>query len=165
VTAHDAAVLARGLAELERIYAEGIRAFLPQNAQFERERIIAALANKREIAFVCGLLNEGENEAALILELIARALERDPAAPVEHMVEEMAYYLRTSIDETWQLAARPPSATAAVIYLAAALEERVSALQVRLPCDSSDVARDRRLLEEIEEREGRPSRAANARQT
>ncbi len=165
MTPAEAALLARELAELERIYADGIRAFLPENPQFERERIIAALANKREIAFVCGLLNEGENEAALILELIAGALERDPAAPIDHMLEEMAYYLRTSIDETWQLAARPPSATAAAIYLGAALAERVAVLQERPPCDVLEFARDRRLLEGIEECEAPPSRAANAKDT
>jgi hypothetical protein len=162
VTAHDAAVLARELARLEEIYADGIRAFLPENSLFERERIIAEVSNKREIAFVCGLLNEGENEAALILELIARARERDPAAPVEHMVEEMAYYLRTSIDPAWQLAARPPSATAAVAYLRAVLEARVSRLRGAPPSRVPAFVRDRRLLERIEECEAPASPAANA---
>jgi hypothetical protein len=165
VTAHEAAILAHGLARLEGIYADGIRAFLPRNPQFERERIIAELCNKREIAFACGLLNEGENEAALILELIARVRERDPAAPVGHMIDEMGYYLRTSIDPGWQLAERPPSATAAVAYLAAALDRRVSELRDDPPGYVPDFVRDRRLLEGIEECEAPPSRAANAKET
>jgi hypothetical protein len=117
--------LADGLARLDERYVAAIRAFAPPNPQFERDRIIASLANKREIAYVCGFLSEGENETALILSLVRDLLAADPQAETGHLLDEAWYYLRTSIDESWQLDTAAPSAIAAIRYLEAMLGRRI----------------------------------------
>jgi hypothetical protein len=117
-----------GCARLERVYGELIRAYVPENPQFEVQRIVEDLRNKREIVFVLGLLSEGENEAALILALANDVLAQTPQADVAHLVDEAWYYLRTSIDPRWQLDDGPPSAAAAMTYLRELLEARRDAL-------------------------------------
>jgi len=120
----EAERIARGLAALESLYLELISASLPENPQFERDRILRVLPRKRELVYVFGLLSEGENEAALILELIGETLARDAQEATDHLLDEMSYYLRTSIDPEWQLD-RSASAGAALIYLFAQLDERL----------------------------------------
>lgn len=118
-----------GLRELRELYLDLVRAFVPPNPQFERERIIASLPQPREVCFVFGLLSEGENEAALLLELVDAERRADPEAPVDHLEDEAWYYLRTSIDTAWQLDDDPPSALAALVYLHIVLAERLEELR------------------------------------
>ncbi len=113
-----------GVAALDALYRDLIRAYAPPNPQYERERIIAQAHAPRELAFVLGLLSEGENEAALLLELTAAVLRDNPQTNVEHLVDEAWYYLRTSIDDRWQLDDGLPSAGAALTYLELILSER-----------------------------------------
>jgi hypothetical protein len=127
-----ASTLREGCARLECIYTELIRAYVPENPQFEVRRIIEDLRNKREIVFVMGLLSEGENEAALILALANEGLADAPDADVGHLLDEAWYYLRTSIDPLWQLDDGAPAAGAAFAYLLEVLETRRDAL-ARLP--------------------------------
>lgn len=117
-----------GCAALESLYGELIRAYVPQNPQFEVERIIDDLPVKREIVFIMGLLSEGENEAALLLALANDVLASDPTAEVAHLIDEGWYYLRTSIDPGWQIDDGLPSATAALAYLAELLRGRLAQL-------------------------------------
>jgi hypothetical protein len=126
----DAARLAAGLPQLHELFREMIRAWVPPNPQFERERIIAQAPNPRELVFLFGLLSEGENEAALLLELIAEVLAANAAAPVAHIADEAWYYLRTSIDPAWQLDDGAPSMGAALAYLYAVLDNRREGLRV-----------------------------------
>jgi hypothetical protein len=118
-----------GIGCLHDLYRELIRAYAPPNPQFERERIIAQAANPRQFVFVLGLLSEGENEAALLLDLMCAVETAEPGSPIDHLVDEAWYYLRTSIDETWQLDDGPPSASAALVYLFSVLSERLTTLR------------------------------------
>ncbi len=124
----EPARLRAGVAELESLYRDLIRAAAPPNPQFERERIIAQAPNPRELVFVFGLTSEGENEAALLLELIASVLAAEPGAPVAHIADEAWYYLRTSIDREWQLDDGSPCLSAALAYLYGVLCERLERL-------------------------------------
>jgi hypothetical protein len=124
----ERARLNAGLPELQALYRDCIRRAAPPNPQFERERIIAQAPNPRELAFLFGLLNEGENEAALLLELVDSVHAADPRAPVEHIADEAWYYLRTSIDPEWQLDTAGPSLAAALAYLFIVLDQRRDAL-------------------------------------
>jgi len=143
--------LRAGLVRLDALYRDLLRAALPANPQFERERIIASTPNPRELVFLLGLLNEGENEAALVLELAADVTRDDPAAPTMHLIDEAWYYLRTSIDARWQLDDGEPSAPAALAYLLTILGARLDAIRhaSQTPCvalRSHDTAADRRAL-------------------
>lgn len=129
----DAARLAAGLPQLHELYRDLIRAAAPPNPQFERERIIAQAANPRELVFLFGLLSEGENEAALLLELISTVLAADAAAPVAHIADEAWYYMRTSIDPDWQLDDGAPSMSAALAYVYDVLTERLDWLAATPP--------------------------------
>lgn len=122
-----------GLPELHELYRDCVRAAAPPNPQFERERIIAQAPNPRELVFLFGLLNEGENEAALLLELVDAVYTADPQAPVAHIADEAWYYLRTSIDAHWQHDAGEPSLAAALAYLFSVLDDRWDALSSRTP--------------------------------
>jgi len=141
----EAEGVALGLAALESLYLELISASLPENPQFERDRIVRALPRKREIVYIFGLLSEGENEAALILELIGETLARDSQAATDHLLEEMSYYLRTSIDAEWQLE-RSASAVAAISYLFAQLEERLQEIHASPKPPTLDFVPDREML-------------------
>ena len=140
--------LRSGCEALEGLYAELIRAYVPDNPQFEVDRIIGDLPVKREIVFVLGLFSEGENEAALLLALANDALTHDPWTDVAHLIDEAWYYLRTSIDPAWQLDDGVPSAPAALAYLIEILQQRrdqLASLPPReLPAEDT-VAHGRRL--------------------
>ena len=125
----EIARVSAGIGCLHDLYRELIRAYVPPNPQFERERIIAQAPNPREIVFVLGLLSEGENEAALLLDLMCAVATAEPGSRIDHLVDEAWYYLRTSIDETWQLDDGPPSASAALVYLFSVLSERLARLR------------------------------------
>ncbi len=118
--------IATGLAALDDLYVEAIRTYAPPNPQFERDRIIRSLINKREIAYVCGFLSEGENEAALIFGLIRELLDVDPNAEIGHLLHEARYYLRTSVDPEWQLEAETPALATALRYLAIVVARRIA---------------------------------------
>ncbi len=126
---HD--VIADGLERLDDLFVEAIRAFAPPNPQFERDRIIHALHNKRDVAYVCGFLSEGENEAVLIFGLIRDVLADDRDADVDHLLDEARYYLRTSVDPAWQLETDRPTVQAAFDYLARVLERRIARIAAR----------------------------------
>lgn len=121
--------LRTGLPQLHALFRDLIRAAVPPNPQFERERIIADAPNPRELVFLLGLLSEGENEAALLLELAAAVLRDEPGAPIAHIIDEAWYYLRTSIDDGWQLDDGRPCASAALAYLYAISSERLAELR------------------------------------
>jgi hypothetical protein len=125
----DIAELCARIGELHAGYRDLLRAYAPPNPAYERERIIAQLANPRELIFVLGLLSEGENEAALLLDLICTVVAADPGAPTAHLADEAWYYLRTSIDPAWQLDPEPPSMSAALQYLLMILRERLARLR------------------------------------
>ena len=61
---------------------------------------------------------------ALIAGLVRDRLRDEPGSDVAHMTREAWYYLRTSIDPTWQFDAGEPSLPAALAYLAIVLRER-----------------------------------------
>jgi hypothetical protein len=117
------------LPELDALFRDLVRAAVPPNPQFERERIILQTRCPRELVFLLGLLSEGENEAALLLELIDSVNAAEPDAPVGHILDEAWYYLRTSIDAQWQLDDGEPSAAAALAYLFIVLAERLADLR------------------------------------
>lgn len=118
-----------GLPELHALFRDLVRAAAPPNPQFERERIIAQAPNPRELVFLLGLLSEGENEAALLLDLIDAVVSAEPDAVVAHILDEAWYYLRTSIDANWQLDDGAPCAGAALAYLFSVLTERLDTLR------------------------------------
>jgi hypothetical protein len=81
-----------------------VRAAVPANPQFERERSIVQAHCPRELVLLLGFLNEGENEAELLLELIdstaAAHLDRlreatPPAAQSANEGSERAGLLRS----------------------------------------------------------------------
>ncbi len=143
-----------GLAALDDLYVEAIRTYAPPNPQFERDRIIRSLVNKREIAYVCGFLSEGENEAALIFGLIRELLDIDPSAEIGHLLDEARYYLRTSVDPEWQLDAEIPTLAGALRYLTIVLARRIArAAEGRVEPPLADVAESdsRTLMEPMAE--------------
>lgn len=131
--ADERARLRAGLPELHELYRDIVRAAAPPNRQYERERIIAQAANPRELVFLFGLLSEGENETALLLDLIDTVAAADPQAVTDHILDEAWYYLRTSIDPAWQLDDAAPSGAAALAYLYSVLSDRLDDLRQSPP--------------------------------
>jgi hypothetical protein len=107
-----------GLALLERRIDDALDIALPNPAALIFADPPLDYQGKRDIAFAMELLNEGENEAALIAGFIRNRLRADPAAEVGHLEREAWYYLRTSIDPAWQFDDGEPSLPAALAYLA-----------------------------------------------
>jgi hypothetical protein len=129
----ELALLALGRDELERRYGELIRASVPPNPAFDFERTIASLPAKRDLVFVLGLLSDGENEAALCLELADEKLAAAPGADVTHILEEAWYYLRTSADLGWQIDDEPVPVRAMFAYLDTLLRSRLERLECAAP--------------------------------
>jgi hypothetical protein len=128
------AALEAGLDALERAFDAALDAALPNPVALIFSDLPLAYQGKRDLVFALGLLNEGENECALIGGFVGDRLRAAPDAGVEHLEREAWYYLRTSIDPTWQFDDGEPSVTAALAYLARVLHER-TAIARRTPHD------------------------------
>jgi hypothetical protein len=114
------------LADLERRFDEALEAVLPEPAALIFADPPPAYQGKRDLLYALGVLNEGENEAALIAGLLFERITVDPAADVAHLVREAWYYLRTSIDPAWQFDDGAPSLAALLSYLDTVLAERAA---------------------------------------
>ena len=119
--------LQSGTAALERAFDAALEAALPNPSALIFSDLPLDYQGKRDLVFALGLLNEGENECALIGRLALDRLHADPAADVAHLEREGWYYLRTSIDPTWQFDDGAPSLPAAFAYLERVLRGGVPA--------------------------------------
>jgi hypothetical protein len=113
-----------GTAELERVFDATLDAALPNPVALIFSDLPLAYQGKRDLVFALDLLNEGENECALICGFVRDRLRDDASADIAHLEREGWYYLRTSIDPTWQFDDGAPSLPAALAYLAQVLRER-----------------------------------------
>jgi hypothetical protein len=118
------ATLERRLEELERCFDDALDAALPNPVALIFSDLPLAYQGKRDLVFAMDLLNEGENECALIACFARDRLRDDPDIGITHLEREAWYYLRTSIDATWQFDDGEPSLPAALAYLAIVLRER-----------------------------------------
>jgi hypothetical protein len=118
------AAVERGLTELERCFDDALDAALPNPVALIFSDLPLAYQGKRDLVFAMDLLNEGENECALIAGFVRDRLRDELGADVAHMTREAWYYLRTSIDPTWQFDDGEPSLAAALAYLQLVLRER-----------------------------------------
>jgi hypothetical protein len=114
------------LADLEARFDEALAAALPTPAALIFTDLPLAYQGKRDLLYALGLLDEGENEAALIAGLLFDRLRAAPDAEVAHLMREAWYYLRTSIDPAWQFDDGAPSLPALLAYLDRVLEERAA---------------------------------------
>jgi hypothetical protein len=114
----------RGLAELEQCFDDALDTALSNPVALIFSDLPLAYQGKRDLVFAMDLLNEGENECALIAGFVRDRLREEPGAGVAYMTREAWYYLRTSIDPTWQFDDGEPSLPAALTYLAIVLRER-----------------------------------------
>jgi hypothetical protein len=126
-----AADLDAGVAALDAVFAEALEAALPVPAALTFSERINDVQGRRDLLFALGILNEGENEAALISILARDALRRNPSLDAAHMAREAWYYLRTSIDPAWQVDDGEPSFAAALDYLATVVRERTATLAAK----------------------------------
>jgi hypothetical protein len=111
-------------AELERAFDDALNAALPNPVALIFSDLTLGYQGKRDLVFAMDLLNEGENECALIAGFVRDRLREHPDADVAHLEREAWYYLRTSIDPTWQFDDGEPSLAAALTYLTRLLDER-----------------------------------------
>jgi hypothetical protein len=118
------ATLESGLEELERCFDAALEVALPNPVALIFSDLPLAYQGKRDLVFALDLLNEGENECALIAGFVRDRLREQPGADVAHLEREAWYYLRTSIDPTWQFDDGDPSLPAALNYLMQVLRER-----------------------------------------
>ncbi len=118
----------RGLDDLERCFDGALNAALPNPVALIFSDLPLAYQGKRDLVFAMDLLNEGENECALIAGFVRERLRADATADVAHLAREAWYYLRTSIDPTWQFDDGEPSLPGALAYLATILRERTAAI-------------------------------------
>jgi hypothetical protein len=123
------ATVERGLEELERCFDAALDAALPNPVALIFSDLPLAYQGKRDLVFAMDLLNEGENECALIAGFVRSRLRDEPDADVAHLTREAWYYLRTSIDPTWQFDDGEPSLPAALAYVARVLRERTDAVR------------------------------------
>jgi hypothetical protein len=121
------AAVERALGELERDFDDALEAALPNPVALIFSDLPLAYQGKRDLVFALDLLNEGENECALIAGFVRDRLREAPGADVAHLTREAWYYLRTSIDPTWQFDDGEPSIPAALAYLSHVLRERTDA--------------------------------------
>ena len=133
------AAVARGLDELERSFDDALQTALPNPVALIFSDLPLAYQGKRDLVFALDLLNEGENECALIAGFARDRLRADAGADVAHLEREAWYYLRTSIDPTWQFDDGEPSLPAAIVYLTQVLRERTAGTRA-LPRPASDDA-------------------------
>lgn len=129
----------RGTSELERAFDAALEAALPNPVALIFSDVPLEYQGKRDLVFALDLLNEGENECALIAGFARDRLRADAGAGIAHLEREGWYYLRTSIDPTWQFDDGEPSLPAALTYLTHVLRERTEIAR-RTPHES---ARDR----------------------
>jgi hypothetical protein len=130
----------RGLDELERRFNDALDAALPNPVALIFSDLPLAYQGKRDLVFALDLLNEGENECALIAGFVRDRLRENAGADVGHLEREAWYYLRTSIDPTWQFDDGEPSLPAALVYLARVLRERTDAVRARPRTANPDAA-------------------------
>jgi hypothetical protein len=116
---------------LERLFDAALAAALPNPVALIFSDLPLAYQGKRDLVFALGMLDEGENECALIAGFIRDRLAAQPGADVSHLEREAWYYLRTSIDPTWQFDDGAASLPAALAYLARVLAERTATAAAR----------------------------------
>jgi hypothetical protein len=140
--------LADDLAVLERLFDDALDAVLPNPAALRFTDLPLGFQGKRDLVFALALLEEGENEAALIAGLAHAAIVRDPQFDAAHLVREAWYYLRTSIDPNWQFDDTPATFGPALAYIGTLLEVRVAncARTAIAPCNEPDAETRRALL-------------------
>lgn len=151
------------LAELERCFDAALNAALPNPVALIFSDLPLAYQGKRDLVFALGLLSEGENECALILGFIGDRLAARPAADVSHLEREAWYYLRTSIDPTWQFDDDGPSMPAARAYLSRVLAERTAAAAARTKTTLAETGAPREcaaLLQQLRSIAGKSSASA-----
>jgi hypothetical protein len=119
----------RGAAELEHAFDAALDAALPNPVALIFSDLPLAYQGKRDLIFALDLFNEGENECALICGFARERLREDANADIAHLEREGWYYLRTSIDPTWQFDDGAPSLPAALTYLTQVLGERTDAVR------------------------------------
>jgi hypothetical protein len=129
----------RGTAELEHAFDAALDAALPNPVALIFSDLPLAYQGKRDLIFALDLFNEGENECALICGFARDRLRDDATADIAHLEREGWYYLRTSIDPTWQFDDGAPSLPAALAYLAQVLHERTDAVRAAPRPPSHDV--------------------------
>ena len=120
-----------GLDDLEDLFDDALAATIPNPVALIFSDLPLGYQGKRDLVFAMGLLNEGENECALIAGFIRDCRRTDAHADVAHLEREAWYYLRTSIDPTWQFDDGEPSLPAALDYLAHVLRDRIAAARNR----------------------------------
>jgi hypothetical protein len=159
-----AAELSAALASLERTFDAALLIALPNPVALIFTELPLAYQGKRDLVFALDLINEGENEAALIAGLAHARLKGDPSADVAHLEREALYYLRTSIDATWQFDDAPAVLSDALTYIETVLDERIVALRAApLPrfADPATPENRRALLDRIRNsHHALPSRSA-----
>jgi len=119
----------RGTAELEHAFDAALDAALPNPVALIFSDLPLAYQGKRDLVFALDLLNEGENECALICGFARDRLRDDATAGIAHLEREGWYYLRTSIDPAWQFDDGAPSLPAALTYLTQVLRERTDTIR------------------------------------
>jgi hypothetical protein len=140
--------LADDLAVLERIFDDALERVMPNPVALRFTDIRLDYQAKRDLVFALALLEEGENEAALIAGLAADAIANDPAFDATHLIREAWYYLRTSIDPTWQFDDPPATFGPALAYIGTLLEQRTATYDrpSGAPRDEPDATTRRALL-------------------
>ena len=111
-------VLAAGCAAAQSTAEPALDAALPNPVALIFSDLPLAYQGKRDLVFALDLFNEGENECALICGFARDRLREDASADIAHLEREGWYYLRTSIDPTWQFDDGVPLLPAALAYLA-----------------------------------------------
>lgn len=123
----------RGITELDTMFGAALTAAVVHPAALIFTELPLDFSGKRDLLFAVGLLDEGENESALIAALARETLRRAPGSDIAHLTREAWYYLRTSIDPTWQFDDGKPSIPAALTYLTTVLRERIAQLAATPP--------------------------------
>jgi hypothetical protein len=128
------------LEQLGRALDDVLDAALPNPVALVFTDLPLAYQGKRDLAFALDMLNEGENECALIAGFVRDRLHDSPEADVSHLEREAWYYLRTSVDPTWQFDDAPPGLPVALAYVTAVLRHRTQATRAKPRGPSSDDA-------------------------